>query len=878
MQRLLDLLLIKEGERRQVLYYLALFLVLGAGLALGRGSMDALFLKHYGFQYLPVMYGVLSVFLAALSLGYAAWVDRLPSERFFQVLLGTLVVLLAASWVAMNFTDLSAVYPFYFLVYEVASELLLLHAMFYMSQNFETQELKRLSPLIFAGAQVGTVIGGLFLGLAAKPLGVANMLLVWCALLAAAAAMILRYHRRIGTSPYFRPGRKGRGGVGLAVEQVTQGLKFFRRSELVRASSFALFFMVMAFFILCYSVHRIYAASFASAEDLGAFYGWLTAFTSAAALAIQLLVTNRLLQRVGVKQANLVFPAAGALSYVALLASFTLPSAILASFTKDALLPAVRRPTRNIYLNALPEAMQGRIRALAVALVMPAALVAVSALLLLAQRYYQPVYFLAGGLAASLLYIYFKLRVNRAYGATLIETLRERLFLPPRLLAEITADGGHELYQELARGVESADEEMSLAYARLLIESFPERAAPVILRRLERASVVARDRLLRLLIEARADLSEPLRRLLKQADDHLRATVLEVLFDRRDERARELVPDCLGSANPRLVAVGILGAYSYGLREFEEPAARHWERLLASETSGELVAGLELFARYPASALRERLPRLLDHACPRVRKAALRALGHLPVGVLPHLGPVVQALYAAGDAEIRSACVAGYRLLPEQTRRRLCFEALEDGHPLVREAALELLFEGDETAAEDIAEWLVQNRGSPRAQRAALEALLRHRPPRALFERLVEAKIEDAERYAAVRAALAPTGSLGTPGEPGDPALLRIVLEERRGQMIELALLAMESLENPIAVATVREGLASSDRRQRAHAAEALRHLGDRRLAARLGRLLDGTAPAAGPESGRAALARLSERTDAWLRECAERVAAPARA
>lgn len=166
------------------------------------------------------------------------------------MLLGALVVLLAASWALMTFSDLNAVYPFYFLVYELASELLLLHATLYMSQNFETQELKRLSPLIFAGAQFGTVVGGLFLALAAKPLGVANILIVWCLLLAAAMVMILRRHRYAGISPYFRPGRKGRGGFGQAMEQVVQGLKFSGRSELVRASSFALFFMVMAFFIL----------------------------------------------------------------------------------------------------------------------------------------------------------------------------------------------------------------------------------------------------------------------------------------------------------------------------------------------------------------------------------------------------------------------------------------------------------------------------------------------------------------------------------------------------------------------------------------------------------------------------------------------------
>ncbi len=363
--------------------------------------------------------------------------------------------------------------------------------------------------------------------------------------------------------------------------------------------------------------------------------------------------------------------------------------------------------------------------------------------------------------------------------------------------------------------------------------------------------------------------------MLAQADDHLRATVLEVLFSRRDARALDQVRASLESPNPRLAAIGILGVYSYGLAECEPQAARTWERLLASAQSGELVAGLELFARYPDSALRARLPRLLDHACPRVRQAALTALGHLPAEALPHLGPVLQALYSAGDAEIRAACVSGYRLLPGETRRRLCFEALEDGHPLVREAALALLLEGDEAAAGDIVAWLVENRGSPRAQRAALEALAVWHAPRTLFERLAEAKVHDAERYAMALAALAPPA--GAPGYGGAPALLRILLAERRGQMIDLALAAMESLENPFDVATIREGLASADRRHRGHAVEALGHLGDSRLAVRLGRLFDGTTAAPTVFAGaHEALAWLGRHTDAWLRECAQRAAAPA--
>ena len=89
------LLLIKDDERSATFYFMLLFLVLGFGTAIGRGTTDALFFKRYGIEYLPVMYIVLSVLLFIMSTVYAAYADRLPPERFFRILNGIIIVMLA---------------------------------------------------------------------------------------------------------------------------------------------------------------------------------------------------------------------------------------------------------------------------------------------------------------------------------------------------------------------------------------------------------------------------------------------------------------------------------------------------------------------------------------------------------------------------------------------------------------------------------------------------------------------------------------------------------------------------------------------------------------------------------------------------------------
>jgi len=62
--RIENLLLIREGERSNVAYFLLFFLLVSAGMAVGRGTADALFLKRLGIEYLPVMYMVQSLLLA----------------------------------------------------------------------------------------------------------------------------------------------------------------------------------------------------------------------------------------------------------------------------------------------------------------------------------------------------------------------------------------------------------------------------------------------------------------------------------------------------------------------------------------------------------------------------------------------------------------------------------------------------------------------------------------------------------------------------------------------------------------------------------------------------------------------------------------------
>jgi len=877
----------KEAERGLLLYYLGLFVLLGVGLSLGRGSMAALFLKRYGVQYLPVMYAILSVCMAAASLTYAAYVDRVPSERMFVRMLAVLGAVVALIWGVMSFTSAEWVYPAYFLVYELAFELLLIHAKLYVEQNFDGLQLHRLASRIFASINIGKMLGGLLLGVVVALANVANALLVWVTLAAISATLIVRHHRKAGISPLFRPGRKGRGAVKRSVEHVVQGLQFFRKTALLRAASFALLFMIISSFILDYSIDRVLTETFQDEAQLASVMGWISAFMGATALLVQLFVTGKLMKRLGVTGLGLVLPASMVTSFLALLASFSFPAALVGIFSRDVVAQAIRKPARMAFFHALPEYMLGRVNALSSALVVPVALLAASGFLLLTHELPVPVYFVAGGVVTSLLYLAFRMRANRAYARQLLTTLSHRLFLPYRHGEEVMHAGNEELCEELAQGIAGPDEEVSFAYARMLTALRPEMAIRAIAERLPTASHRTRDRLLRLLVASKLPAADLLWASLSDTDLRLRATILEALFDAKDPRAVPEIAPCLASDNPRIAALGVLGVQRFALREFKEQAQRTWERLLSGTREGENIAGLELLARIPSRLLLSRLATLLDRGSIRVRRAALYALSKFPSGTVPEFVESIEATFRADDPAVRASCVAAFRILEPEDAHELCMRAIADEHYTVRDAALSLLeeYEGPEKAAKLLTQWILENHATPRSQQSALDALARLRVPREAFERIAETKVNEASTLFQGLQIIRREHAT----RPSHDALelLGVILQERVSQVLDLALKAMESFEDRAAIAAIRAGLASRDRRHVAHASGALHNLHHHALVAPLIAIIDHAGiekrqdketRGEGLQTASDVIAWCIAHSDSWLRECAARVALPARA
>jgi hypothetical protein len=688
-------------------------------------------------------------------------------------------------------------------------------------------------PLVFAGAQVGTISGGLVLVFATPLFGTRNLLLLWCALLVIASVILAVRHRRHGASTHFRAPKKSRNMLRGCVEQVHQGIKFTYRSSLLRAASFALFFMVISFYIVCYSVNRIYTQTFDTEESLTRFFGLLTATTSAFALFTQLFITNRSIRRFGIRTMNLLFPWTTLVTLAALTTSFAFPSALLGSFNKDALMPAFRNPVRSMFFNVLPDYMQGRARAMSVALVLPLALMTCGLLLILLQHLDNPVYFLVPGMLAAGLYLFSSRLMNKAYVSTLIATLKERLILPDKRMYADLQGCGDDTLDEIMRGIKHPDAEVALAFARILVASFPDRATGIILQRTADMDNATTDRFMKLL--ATLELSghaDALRRLGDQGDSHLKTTVMRLLLDQGDTRTLATAVGLLDSNNPRLQSTAIHAALQFPADDnSREQALASWHTLLDADNAARL-ASMDVIPDLALLSEQERqmllagylkvFASLLADPAESTRIRTLHGLHRWQDTITPEIDAAIIRTLTSDDPELRMAAAGCLHLTSGDQRDELLLQAIGDGHALVRAAGIEALRTVADSYDDQALEWIAMDRGSLRAQQTLLMSLLNDGLPEIVYENIVRSKADAALLLQEATSILEKET-----GDAADTArsLLTFTLREQLEQTIELALMALEPLYEAGTIGIIRAGFSSGDARHVANACEVLGNL-----------------------------------------------------
>ena len=870
------MLMLRQGEGRLVSFLAVLAALTGFGLAVGRASSDALFFKLYGVDYLPQMYTLIALVLMPVSLGYAAFVDRLTPYRMFVYMLLGFVAMVGLSWLGMTMVGGNAGIALYFIAYGVISELLLTHFCFYAVGFFDTQQAKRLLPSVMAISRLGATLGGVLIGLLGSGMATEHTALVWTVCLTVALVLVAWRHRGEPTHSVIKRGR-----ASTPVQMVREGLMFSRQSPLMRVTGLGMFLLVLLLCVQEYLVGKIFVQHYPDERQLAAFFGWFSAILNGSVLVIQLFFSGRLIRRFGLKTMNLIYPVTTLLSFGLLTISAGYLAAVLGRINTAGILPGFRNTAAGFFFQALPGYMQGRARALITGLVLPFGLLG-AALFLWLVPHDAPVEWVAGsGLVFAVALFWVKLKKNDAYGDSLVELIGQSVFAEHS--GDVAEMGGldRDAAFSLAGFMRQAGSiPVLINYADMLESLALEHAGAAMLDVFSDQSPKYQDQLLiRIARLAPPGWEAVAWEASKHGDQHLAETTARLLLAADYPAAMVNAREWLDAPSPRLrsaAAVGCLHGEASGLKA---KAREVMKTLLTSLIPSNHLAALGALAAMPHEDLLPFIHPMLTYEDARARALALKVWSRCPQNEESEAVKILDAAIGDSSHEVRAEAIraAAYLQLPDMPALDWLGTALRDPDYRVRQAARECAKtflpkrreEWVKALAERETDFDLQHvmvseftASDIESKTPILRQLSQHHVQHARDKLVIMENISDMEQASSQ-----------------EFKLLSQVLREEARRHLDAVLHILGSLDQSLQMSYIRAGLASRDKHLWAQALESAMQLKKegrlfRELAILFEAEREGTALGGEPPGGKGAFTAwiqwCQENGSGWLAECAE--------
>jgi hypothetical protein len=652
---LFSLLKIEPGEGPKVLLFALLAAVLQAGLAVGTGAADTLFLLHAGPARLPIVYILTPVMMLVYIPCYTYLTKKLGIRRLLQLTIGLLVgggIAVAALLTAMRTSD--TVWVMYVAKLYAALWFVAQYSVFwnFTDDYFDILDSKRLFPILSSGSAIGAMTGGMLLSLLAERVPTPSLFGVWSLLALGALPIALGIQRR------YRPAALAEDEEEPRILDVFSTLgRAMCTSEYIRVLVFVGFMCFVTAATCEFQYMTLFSAGRSEAE-LTQLFGRLFMFVNAFNLMFGLLFFNRFVLRLGVPAMALLQPGAFLLTFVFLLVRPGFSSAMLGFFVYQGLMPAITYDTFNLLLNAVPANIKSHVRTFVDGLAEPGAVAVSGLFLLLAASALGTERISVIGIGLAGVYLVLVLVMRSHYTTAMVQNLRRGwldLANPPEHLLTRLPEGDLEFLKSVAA---SDDRDEASAAIRILWLNDKRAAVTALLAFLRRGSEEDRSRLRPLVAQA---LDDP--------DPEVVGAVLEWL---RTSHVRELGSTLAEELGARgLVPTGVIEPFAKSESPMERAAAavallNSWKieegveggeivrQLLASASSAS--AGIRALGFSGRSQYAYAVAPFARHGEPDVRREAVTALRRL-VSPDQHLlsADVIAAIRAStGDERLEA--------------------------------------------------------------------------------------------------------------------------------------------------------------------------------------------------------------------------------
>ena len=380
----LDRLLgLRRGERtRALLLFSYLFLVISTSVA-GKATRDALFLQQHDAARLP--YADAAVALGVVAV-VALYVRGRRAMNLLTLQVGSLLLFAAGALALWRLGQGGAPPAWHpavvYLWVGVFGVLGPVQVWTLANYVLTLREGKRLFGLVGGGAILGWVVGGLMTTATAGRYGADNVLLALAVALAACAVLVFAIWQR-------RPAAFGDEevevhGRGSTPTSLCESFAMVARSPYLRALAVVIAFSSLVTGIAAWQFKAIAKVHIPATDELAAFFGCFNVWAGLLALAIQCLLTSRVLRRFGVGVALFIVPVSLALGSAGLLAFGTLAAAVVLKGSDHVLRYSIDKSTVETLFLPVPAEQTFHAKLVIDGIVWRAGDVAGSAILLLA--------------------------------------------------------------------------------------------------------------------------------------------------------------------------------------------------------------------------------------------------------------------------------------------------------------------------------------------------------------------------------------------------------------------------------------------------------------------------------------------------------------
>jgi len=621
---------VQRHEWPKALMLLSVAALLGVGFTISRAASEAMFLIHFGVEYLPYLLLANPVLVLVTSTIYGAYADRIPDDRLMiytsllpvpLIILLRLLILVGMGWV-------------YFVLYTFVlayATILTTSWTVYLAGHYDLQESKRLLPFITSGILIGTVIGGLGVALCVPLIGAANILWLWGGTLVAGVA-IVDHITKVYTAIDTKARKTKRAAPKPSLRQsIAEGIAYSRSSALFTTTAIASIATMVALQIIDFEYSKIIRVAFPDSAKLTAFLGVFDGLTTALALLLQWFGVPWCLRRFGVQGTNVLFPYGLLLAFGFFAAALgapavALPAAMFARFTRQSLMQTLRGTARTLMLNAVPRKTGALVRSFNIAMVMPLGQGTGALLLVILKGVALPWLFPALGMLITVTFIIYSYKQNTAYGEALLDLLKEdRIHL-----LDLEDDDLRQLdgtaVMAISERLKSDQEDVTLAAIELLRTIGSPQARTALLEHVPFASPHATAAALQALAAVEREDGAFLRPYLDAPEPQVRMAALAGLLQLGDASVRQRAASLLDDPDVQVCAEALVVVLADPGNPDYARAQQRWEAMFDTPDAATQIAALSVMAEVPDTPLQGRVYRALDHADVEVRHTALRVL------------------------------------------------------------------------------------------------------------------------------------------------------------------------------------------------------------------------------------------------------------